>query len=434
MVNNSDVLKQLQETSARHEQTLVALQTTSASNAQALQDVLRQLTGISEQLGQSSQHTVAPEGASGTKTSRGKDRMRPEGEDGFPFPPKPVAVELPLFTGQDPEEWIASAQDFFEFYGTEDHHRVTMASFRMDGIAKRWYRWMQRRRQLAGWDHLVDAIRKRFSITEIESPEGQLTKLCQTTTVGEYQSRFEELSLRTANLPKVFLIQCFISGLRSDIKHEVLASRVSTMAEVLAMARFHESRLTDAKRAFSRTSGPKFQAGFPSPNSPPQGPRSLPGQPPPVLHTTSPLHPRKISSAEMQLRRDKGLCFYCDEKFTPGHKCKTPQLFLLDDGGKDTIPPAETDGDIDHEESTEQPWVSFNTLAGCYTPNTWRVTGRVQGQDVRILIDGGSTHNFIQTRVANHLGLKLTAAPNFRVLVGNGAKLHSDGWVNNLQV
>ncbi|KAK5795205.1 hypothetical protein PVK06_036463 [Gossypium arboreum] len=42
-------------------------------------------------------------------------------------------VELPLFTGKDPNEWLASLYDFFEFYNTENHHRVTMASFRMEG-------------------------------------------------------------------------------------------------------------------------------------------------------------------------------------------------------------------------------------------------------------------------------------------------------------
>ncbi|KAH1091187.1 hypothetical protein J1N35_018444 [Gossypium stocksii] len=69
--------------------------------------------------------------------SRGKAKMRPDLEDAFPFAPQPAQIELPIFTGEDPEEWLAFAQDFFEFYQTEDHHRVTMASFRMEGKAKR---------------------------------------------------------------------------------------------------------------------------------------------------------------------------------------------------------------------------------------------------------------------------------------------------------
>ncbi|GMJ09877.1 hypothetical protein HRI_004656900 [Hibiscus trionum] len=379
MVNNAETLKHLQETSSRHEQALLALQMTSASNAQALQDVLRQLTGIFEQLAQSSQHPPVFEGASGTKPPRGKERVRPDGEEDFPFPPKPISVELPLFTGKDPEEWIASAQDFFDFYGTEDHHRVTMASFRMDDIAKRWYRWMQCRRQLAGWDHLVEAIRKRFAVTEIESPEGQLTKLCQTASVEEYQTRFEELALRTDNLPEVFLIQCFIYGLRSDIKNEVLASRASTTADALATARFHETCLAEVKRAMTRPVGPKPPTNFPNSTATAPSPRHIPGQPPPSAATNTSLQPRRLSAAEVQLRREKGLCFYCDEKFTPGHKCKSPQLFLLDDECEDHVEPSVQPSEQSPDDSNEHPWVSFNALAGCYTPNTLRVTGTVRG-------------------------------------------------------
>lgn len=33
---------------------------------------------------------------------------------------------------------------------------------------------------------------------------------------------------------------------------------------------------------------------------------------------------------EMQKRRAQGLCFYCDEKLTLGHRCKGPQFLLLE--------------------------------------------------------------------------------------------------------
>ena len=37
----------------------------------------------------------------------------------------------------------------------------------------------------------------------------------------------------------------------------------------------------------------------------------------------------RLTDAEFQARRDKGLCFHCDEKFSPGHKCKKQLNFLL---------------------------------------------------------------------------------------------------------
>lgn len=49
---------------------------------------------------------------------------------------------------------------------------------------------------------------------------------------------------------------------------------------------------------------------------------------------------QRISFQEMQVRKAKGLCFNCDEKFTPNHRCVTKRLLLLQ---CDTKPPDELD-------------------------------------------------------------------------------------------
>lgn len=38
---------------------------------------------------------------------------------------------------------------------------------------------------------------------------------------------------------------------------------------------------------------------------------------------------KKITPAEMAVRREKGLCYNCDEAFVPRHKCVKQQLFLI---------------------------------------------------------------------------------------------------------
>jgi hypothetical protein len=38
---------------------------------------------------------------------------------------------------------------------------------------------------------------------------------------------------------------------------------------------------------------------------------------------------KKLSWDEMQKRREKGLCFGCNKKFTPRHRCITPQAFSI---------------------------------------------------------------------------------------------------------
>jgi hypothetical protein len=38
---------------------------------------------------------------------------------------------------------------------------------------------------------------------------------------------------------------------------------------------------------------------------------------------------RRISLGQMQECREKRLCYYCNEKFRPGHKCNRPKGYLL---------------------------------------------------------------------------------------------------------
>lgn len=44
------------------------------------------------------------------------------------------------------------------------------------------------------------------------------------------------------------------------------------------------------------------------------------------------LNPQKTINCTTKMlnkKKAKGLCFHCDEKFTPGHKCQKKQVFML---------------------------------------------------------------------------------------------------------
>lgn len=45
----------------------------------------------------------------------------------------------------------------------------------------------------------------------------------------------------------------------------------------------------------------------------------------------TPMGPRWITPQEACDRKAKGLYYYCDEKFTLGHWCERPQLFMMED-------------------------------------------------------------------------------------------------------
>ena len=71
--------------------------------------------------------------------------------------------------------------------------------------------------------------------------------------------------------------------------------------------------------------------------------------------------------------------------------------------------------------------ISYHALSGQLIPQTLRFSGQVNGQQMTILVDSGSTHNFVQTRIAKHLGFTVVPIANFGVMIGNGSKLCCEG-------
>ncbi|KAL4184690.1 hypothetical protein AMTRI_Chr10g2390 [Amborella trichopoda] len=98
-----------------------------------------------------------------------------------------------------------------------------------------------------------------------------------------------------------------------------------------------------------------------------------------------------MSSAELQERRSKGLCYNCNDKWNPVHHCK--KILLIEACTE------EINGDVvmenDEDDSIATPAISLHAISGIRAPETMRVTGHLGRVDATILIDSGSTHNFI---------------------------------------
>ncbi|KAD2269221.1 hypothetical protein E3N88_41524 [Mikania micrantha] len=156
---------------------------------------------------------------------------------------KPTPIYLPRFSGTHPERWVAQANRYFDFYSIDDTDRLTISSFYLDDVAADWYDWLCRHSKFHGWKQFTADVIQRFKARDLEEPEGILAKLQQTSTVEEYRTRFEEVSTRTIELPAAFMVSCFVSGLRSDIKQSVVIHQPTTVDEAMKYAQLHETRL-----------------------------------------------------------------------------------------------------------------------------------------------------------------------------------------------
>lgn len=55
-------------------------------------------------------------------------------------------MELPLFTGKDPEAWVLRAELCFNHLRLSDVGKLLEAHFSMDGRAAYWLKWIEERR------------------------------------------------------------------------------------------------------------------------------------------------------------------------------------------------------------------------------------------------------------------------------------------------
>ncbi|KAL2466824.1 Eukaryotic aspartyl protease family protein [Abeliophyllum distichum] len=140
---------------------------------------------------------------------------------------------------------------------------------------------------------------------------------------------------------------------------------------------------------------------------------------------------KRLSKAELQIKREKGLCFRCDEKYTIGHRCKNKELqvLLVQEGGEWEVDERE-EGEGKAEEVDEVGEVvelSLNSVVGLTPPRTMKVRGRILSQDIVILIDCGASHNFISSKLVQILGLLRIATTGYGVIMGTGLAVQGAG-------
>ena len=256
-----------------------------------------------------------------------------------PLQPHRLKLEVPRFDGTDPSGWVFKISQFFEYHSVPDLERLTIASFYMDGPALAWFQWMARNHQLPTWTGFLQAIEARFAHSPYEDPTGQLFKLMQKGSVRDYLTQFEALANRITGLSPSSLLSCFISGLDPAIRREVQALQPLTMVHAAGLARLQEEKFQDTQR------NPRIRPSFPSSPSTPLS-FSTPSPPSPLPLLPSPAKPpplpvKRLSPEELASHRERGLCFYCDNKFTRGHRCSS-RFFLLiadDDTGDAPLKP-----------------------------------------------------------------------------------------------
>ncbi|KAJ1704357.1 hypothetical protein LUZ63_004136 [Rhynchospora breviuscula] len=265
--------------------------------------------------------------------------------------------------------------------------------------------------KIGSWEDFTAALQYRFGPSEFEDPVGQLSRVTQTGSVLDYQATFEDLASRVRGFSSHNLMSIFIAGLQPCLRRAVQTQRPIDLHDAFSLARLHEAQI--AELSYNRMAQPKQPIYTTSTT------KISAMEAPLVAHTQPRIPVKCLTADEMQQRRQAGLCFNCDEKFVRGHKCKGRATLLYLEGTEDepelenqyTLPLT----DLDQPETE----ISLNALLGHYSTKSMRMLGYISSHPVQILVDNGSTNNFISRRTAQFLKLPTSPTTLFRVRVGN---------------
>nr|GEU47284.1 transposon Ty3-G Gag-Pol polyprotein [Tanacetum cinerariifolium] len=240
--------------------------------------------------------------------------------------------------------------------------------------------------------------------------------------IQEYRQEFAKRSSRVSNRPDHCLLGVFLNGLKDELKSDVRIHKPRTVYSAMSLALEFESKLTNhqpGKNASCTPNSKPYEDSKPTTFTPSQ--------------TSQPKNTFRTFETEKQNRFLKGECFRCGDKYEPGHLCKAGTLKVLEanEDVEETLTTDLTNLESDPEETTE---ISFHTILGKPHPTTMKVHGMLHSTEVLILIDGGSTHNFISDVLVNELKLATQPLAPFGVQIGNGDVIRCGQICKNLPV
>ncbi|KAK2967813.1 hypothetical protein RJ640_027707 [Escallonia rubra] len=245
-------------------------------------------------------------------------------------------MDFPRFNGEDSYGWVRKAERFFEFNPIDEQIKVNFASIHFDGQAEFWFGTYIKAKGRVTWNVFVRDLNSRFASLFRENIVGEFHKLRQTTTVDSYYNEFEALR-----------------SILDEIRLEVEKFELNDLSRAIFLARKQEASISNcwhSPRATAKTMVPspntavKNQSGTPAWKNRPllTNPPVTPGyQQKAILPTPNTPPIQKLTRGYFDDRRRKGLCYWCDENFTPAHNCKHRQVSMLivDDEREEEPPP-----------------------------------------------------------------------------------------------
>ncbi|PHT90349.1 hypothetical protein T459_05462 [Capsicum annuum] len=297
------------------------------------------------------------------------------------------------FSRDDLRSWLFKIEKFFSMENIAPEDKVTIASMQLEGEAIQWHVSFMRYRQYVqatSWKEYVGALVERFKI-DFNDPKEEIKKIKQTGSVREYQAAFERILTRV-NLSEENAISCYIGGLKTELNIAIKITKPFFLSQAYKSAKMQEAYLF----AIRQHSSNSFQ-----------------------------VNARKF--VDQKYSNSKGI-LPTPNSITSGF---SKRLYLLgvDESEDLNESQIEQDGEVQEEQGdqlelgqlVEHMEISMHALNGSLGFRTLKVTGYHSKMKLHILIDTGSSHNFIDPDLVSKLGCEVKPIKPEVVAAANGS-------------
>ncbi|CAN1132673.1 hypothetical protein LINPERPRIM_LOCUS30204 [Linum perenne] len=308
-----------------------------------------QVRELQEQLAalQSSSHRGSGHHNGGRRNSRTGDEEDSDGSARFSRKTF-HNIGFPRYDGSDdPRNWILKAEKYFHYHKTPDDEKVDVAFMYLENDALSLFSWINSEQPIFYWEELTKLLQQHFGPAEFVNPDEYLAGIKQTGSIKEYRQEFARRSARVRDWSDNALLGVFLQGLKEELKADVRLHKPTSVYRAMSIALEVEGKVR-----FQRTSHPSTDSlpahtashSIPHANvNSAANVHSSANFSPNInaaatvksahVYSSAPSHinsTSQLSSESVkQARRDKGLCFRCGDKFTPGHRCNSATFSMM---------------------------------------------------------------------------------------------------------
>lgn len=355
---------------------------------------------------------------------------------------KHLKLSFPVFKeGTDTVEWLRDCEEYFTIYEVNDRRRAAIAAMHLTGVPRSWYKSYMIGQEAVSWQQFCEAFLARFGDIETDLVFDKFKRLQQTSTVEAYYDEFEkcrgQILKKIPGLTSEYFLENFVGGLQMEIKGMIRLLEPSSLEQALRLARYYEQTLGAQPKRNNSYGSYKGGQGVQNASKETTGVMnqgntkgsSILSPSKPVETITS--KPRPLTYSQREERRQKGLCFYCDDKFSKGHECKRPQTFLMvadDEVFEDYIEEPKYDeipGENKDDWKDQELLLAALGLPASKQLKPLQFDGSYKDQALKVLVDGGSSLNLINALSFKEGDMKIETRESVQIRLPNGAVLTS---------